>query len=211
MYCGGGGGGVLLFVLLCCTPVLVFCIAWITHILHNTSPTHNPPSLYTCTQHLPHTPPHTQHPPPTPHTQVLIVQAIPGVFKIDQQTWQQWLVAIAIGIGCIPFAFFIKLCTRGWNTLLHAVKRHRQKHTHRAADKFPPRTVSTMPLQPLSGSRASGRSLEGSGRALERNDSRRSQVSLTASATAEENVGLVFDLVCVRGGGLCLIWCVGSA
>lgn len=106
--------------------------------------------------------------------QVIIMELIPGVFKVDSQTWEQWLIAIAIGIGSIPFALLVKLATRGLHAALAAMRR-----TSLAPQ---PRTMSQMPV-------------------LQRNDSRRSQVSITASSTAAEDVGDVvrcymFILVC---------------
>lgn len=93
--------------------------------------------------------------------QVIIMQLIPGVFKVDSQTWSQWLIAISIGIGSIPVALLVKLITRGMVAAMTAMRRtslHPQ-----------PRTVSQMPV-------------------LQRNDSRRSQVSITASSIAAEEV-----------------------
>lgn len=101
--------------------------------------------------------------------QVIIMQLIPGVFKVDSQTWEQWLIAIAIGIGSIPFALLVKLATRGIRTAMVTMRR-----TPARPDA---RSLSQMPV-------------------LQRNDSRRSEVSITASSTAAEEVGDVVRTMC---------------
>jgi Cation transporting ATPase, C-terminus len=44
--------------------------------------------------------------------QIIIVEFLGGFFKVHRQSWQEWLVALAIGFGSIPLSWFIKALSR---------------------------------------------------------------------------------------------------
>ena len=35
-----------------------------------------------------------------------------GVFKVERQSWLEWVIAIAIGAGSIPLNFLVKFISR---------------------------------------------------------------------------------------------------
>ncbi len=48
------------------------------------------------------------------HTLQLIIMLTPisQFFKVDYQTWYEWLIAIALGVGALLWAFIVKLVSR---------------------------------------------------------------------------------------------------
>lgn len=44
--------------------------------------------------------------------QLVIMFFLGGIFKVERQSWAEWLVSMAIGTGSIPVSFFTKFITR---------------------------------------------------------------------------------------------------
>ncbi len=44
--------------------------------------------------------------------QILFMEALGGIFKVEPQNWKEWLAAIAIGAGAMLVAAITKFVTR---------------------------------------------------------------------------------------------------
>ncbi|GAB4816684.1 hypothetical protein N2152v2_003730 [Parachlorella kessleri] len=44
--------------------------------------------------------------------QIILMFFLGGIFKVERQSWAEWVCAIAIGVGSLPLAFFTKVVTR---------------------------------------------------------------------------------------------------
>jgi hypothetical protein len=44
--------------------------------------------------------------------QIIFMELLGGIFKVNSQDWQEWLAAIAIGAGAMVVAFLTKAVTR---------------------------------------------------------------------------------------------------
>ena len=48
---------------------------------------------------------------------IIMLTPIRTFFKVDYQTWYEWVIAIALGVGALLWAFIIKLVSRwAWLT-----------------------------------------------------------------------------------------------
>ena len=48
---------------------------------------------------------------------IIMLTPIRTFFKVDYQTWYEWVIAIALGVGALLWAFIIKLVSRwAWHT-----------------------------------------------------------------------------------------------
>jgi hypothetical protein len=43
---------------------------------------------------------------------VIMVTPVAGFFKVRAQNWEEWLFAIALGVGSLALAFFVKIFSR---------------------------------------------------------------------------------------------------
>ena len=44
--------------------------------------------------------------------QIIFMELLGGIFKVNSQNWKEWLAAIAIGSGAMVVAFLTKFVTR---------------------------------------------------------------------------------------------------
>jgi hypothetical protein len=44
--------------------------------------------------------------------QIIFMELLGGIFKVNSQNWKEWLAAIAIGAGSMVVAFLTKFVTR---------------------------------------------------------------------------------------------------
>lgn len=44
--------------------------------------------------------------------QIIFMEALGGIFKVQGQTWKEWLFAVAVGAGSMPVAVIIKFFAR---------------------------------------------------------------------------------------------------
>ena len=50
---------------------------------------------------------------------IIMLTPIRQFFKVDYQTWYEWVIAIALGVGALLWAFIVKLVSRwAWHTLM---------------------------------------------------------------------------------------------
>ena len=51
---------------------------------------------------------------------IIMLTPIRQFFKVDYQTWYEWVIAIALGVGALLWAFIVKLVSRwAWHAAHH--------------------------------------------------------------------------------------------